>query len=121
MAAPASDARTGFGPGATVRIPVFDGKRENFQIFELCLKTASMSLGLDALLLRPEEFEEQISQARARTRSRTAASSAQADSAAQTGFGPGASVRADRMIPVFDGKRENFQIFELSATQTDTC
>ena len=82
MATPASDARTGFGPGATVRIPVFDGKRENFQIFELCLKTASMSLGLDALLLRPEEFEEQISQARARTRSRTAASSAQADSAA---------------------------------------
>jgi hypothetical protein len=78
MATPASDARTGFGPGATVRIPVFDGKRENFQIFELCLKTASMSLGLDALLLRPEEFEEQISQARARTRSRTAASSAQA-------------------------------------------
>ena len=72
MATPASDARTGFGPGATVRIPVFDGKRENFQIFELCLKTASMSLGLDALLLRPEEFEEQISQARARTRSRTA-------------------------------------------------
>ncbi len=39
-----------------------------------------MSLGLDALLL--DEFDEQISQARARTRSRTAASSAQADSAA---------------------------------------
>jgi hypothetical protein len=63
-----------------VRIPVFDGKRENFQIFELCLKTASMSLGLDALLLRPEEVEEQIS--RVRTRARTSTSSAQADSAA---------------------------------------
>jgi hypothetical protein len=53
MATGASDIRTGFGPGASVRIPVFDGKRQNFQIFELCLKTASMSMGLDALLLRP--------------------------------------------------------------------
>ena len=75
MATPASATQTGFGPGASVRadrmIPVFDEKREFFQIFELCLKTASMSLGLDALLLRPDEFEEQISQARVRTRSRT--------------------------------------------------
>ena len=64
MATPASATQTGFGPGASVRadrmIPVFDGKRENFQIFELCLKTASMSLGLDALLLRPDEFEEHL-------------------------------------------------------------
>ena len=33
-------------------------------MFELRLKAALMSLGLDVLLLRPEDFEEPISQAR---------------------------------------------------------
>ena len=68
--AAASDTVTGFGPGASRAdrsIPLFDGKRENFSIFELRLKTASMSMGLDGLLLRPEDFEQQLAQARLRT------------------------------------------------------
>ena len=68
--ATASDTVTGYGPGALRvdrSIPLFDGKRENFPIFEFRLKTASMSAGLDGLLLHPEDFEEQVAQARLRT------------------------------------------------------
>ena len=48
-------------------IPLFDGKRENFDIFLLRLKTASMSTGLDSMLHKgPREIEEQIQAAKAK-------------------------------------------------------
>ena len=69
--ATASETITGYGPGtsrADRSIPLFDGERENFSIFELRLKATSMTVGLDGLLLRPEDFEEQLEVAQARLR-----------------------------------------------------
>ncbi len=48
------------------------GSFENFDTFVFSLrekKTASMSTGLDSLLLRPSEFDEQTAQAKARIQS----------------------------------------------------
>ena len=67
MEASSASIFTGYGPGASRsqdRFSTFDGKRENFEIFLLRLKTASMSTGLDSMLHNPREIEEQIQAAK---------------------------------------------------------
>ena len=69
--ATASDTVTGYGLALCawiVRSLCLTGSEKIFQFLSFAgLKTASLSSGLDGLLLHPEDFEEQVAQARLRT------------------------------------------------------